>query len=88
MDTLQIPPGTLCVVNALEGTVWMEQSRPRLRWLADVELDAWAATVEAHTYGPRYPNPALRQAGGGAGFTSEDGAVPGLHGVQDRPAAR
>jgi len=45
IDVLSIPPGTLCVVNALAGEVWMAQGYPQRRWLADMELDAWAATV-------------------------------------------
>jgi hypothetical protein len=45
IDILQIPEGTLCVVNALAGEVWMAQGYPQRRWLKDAEDDAWAATV-------------------------------------------
>lgn len=44
IDTLRIPPGTLCVVNALAGEVWMAQGSPQRRWLVDAEDDAKLAT--------------------------------------------
>lgn len=56
IDSLKIPPGTLCYVNELAGEVWMAQGVPAIRWLYDAELDAWAATVT--DYGPRPPIPA------------------------------
>jgi hypothetical protein len=51
VDTLLIPKGTLCYVNALEGEVWMAQGVPQRRWLHDMEVDAWAATINETRYG-------------------------------------
>lgn len=53
MDVLRVPPGTLCYIDALAGEVWMAQGSPQRRWLHDLELDAWAATVTE--YGPARP---------------------------------
>jgi hypothetical protein len=51
IDTLLIPPGTLCYVHQSSGTVWMAQGAPAVRWLKEMEDDAWAATVNSTTYG-------------------------------------
>lgn len=44
IDTLQIPPGVLCVVNALAGEVWLAQGYPQRRWLVHMDADARAAS--------------------------------------------
>lgn len=39
-----LPPGTLCYINAKAGEVWLAQGSPQRRWLADMLADADAAT--------------------------------------------
>lgn len=45
IDTLQIPEGTLCYINARAGEVWLAQGSPQRRWLRDMDEDAKAATA-------------------------------------------
>jgi hypothetical protein len=51
IDPGHIPRGTLCRIDALRGVVWMAQGHPAQRWLADMDLDAWAATVGEYDAG-------------------------------------
>ena len=46
IDVLQVPPGTLCVVNSLAGEVWLSQGYPQRRWLVDMDADAIASSNE------------------------------------------
>jgi hypothetical protein len=46
IDVLQVPPGTLCVVNSLAGEVWLSQGYPQRRWLVDRDQDAIASSDE------------------------------------------
>lgn len=48
IDVLTVPAGSLCIVNELAGEVWFADRVPQRQWLADAELDAWAATVTDH----------------------------------------
>jgi hypothetical protein len=44
IDVLQVPPGTLCVVNSLAGEVWLSQGYPQRRWLTERDADAIASS--------------------------------------------